>query len=574
MDLEPQEISLEVFRERYAFAGETTLAALHLRVASALAAVEHDVAYWQAQFFQVLQDGLIPGGRINYAAGTGMDATLLNCFVQPVGDSIESIELALREAAETMRFGGGVGYNFSALPPAGSKGFGLRTLPPVPCLQLFDASCKAIESISVRRGAQMGVLNCDHPDIDAFIHAKDQGGLCNFNLSIGATNRFMQSVADDAEWALIHAAAPDPFVYPHAERCPDGRWRYRTVRARDLWAQIMAAAYAHAEPGILFLDKINRDNNLSYCEQITATNPCGEQPLPDYASCDLASINLTRLVLNPFAADARFDFAALARMARVAVRLLDNVYDITRWPLPQQRHEALQKRRLGLGFLGQGDALIMLGLRYDSPDARQMAACIAETLRNEAYLASTELAREKGAFSLFCADRVLSGEHSANRLPEYIKDLIRRNGLRNSHLTCIAPTGTISLALADNASNGIEPAYAWLYRRNRQMPAGGLHACDVEDYAHRLYRSLGGDIQHLPPTFVSALELHVLDHMRMVAAVQPYVDAGISKTVNVAKDVSFVEFESLYFEAWRAGLKGITTFRPNTVISAVLFRRG
>lgn len=575
MDLGPQEISQEIFHERYALAGEPTLEALRLRVATALATVERDESYWRGQFYRAQQDGLVLAGRINCAAGAGIDATLLNCFVQPVGDSINDIYRSLYEAAETMRLGGGVGYNFSALHPAGAKikGSAARASGPVSFMQLFDCSCNVIESAGARRGAQMGILDCDHPDIEAFVHAKDKGGFRNFNLSIAASDRFMQAVADDAEWALVHAVEPDRLVCPDVRQASDGRWCYRTLRARDLWGQIMASAYDHAEPGILFMDKINRDNNLSYCEHISATNPCGEQPLPDYACCDLASINLTMLVRDPFAENAGFDFAALARLARIAVRMLDNAYDVTDWPLSKQRQEALQKRRIGLGFLGLGDALIMLGLRYDSQKARHLAANIAEILRNEAYLASVELAREKGPFPLFSAEGVLSGEHSANRLPEPIKDLIRRHGLRNSHLTCIAPTGTISLAFADNASNGIEPAYAWRYQRNKRMPDGQIQVRDVEDHAYRVYRARGGDMQNLPSAFVSALELHARDHLRMVAAIQPYVDAGISKTVNIPTDYPFAEFETLYFEAWRNGLKGIAAFRPNAHLSGVLVKK-
>lgn len=572
--IDPQEISRDIFLERYALPGEATPEDVQRRVAAALAAVERDAGYWQEQFFLAQQKGLIPGGRINCAAGGERGGALLNCFVQPVEDSIDGIYHALHAAAETMRRGGGVGYNFSTLRPAGARVRSTGTLAsgPLSFMQLFDCSGAVIESAGARRGAQMGVLDCDHPDIEAFVQAKSAGGLRNFNLSVAVSDRFMQAVVDDDEWTLLHAAEPDRSFHPQAERRPDGRWCYRTVPARALWAQIIQSAYEYAEPGVLFIDKINRDNNLEYCERIAATNPCGEQPLPPYGCCDLASINLAALVLEPFLPAARFDFASLGYLARTGVRLLDNVYDVTAWSLPQQGQEARQKRRIGLGFLGLGDALVMLGLRYDSEPARQFAARVAQTLRNEAYLASVSLAQEKGAFPLFSADQLLSGEHSACRLPESIKAQIRQHGLRNSHLTCIAPTGTISLAFADNASNGIEPAYAWHYRRNKRMPDGRVREYAIEDHAYRLFCRQGGAAEALPRAFVAAHELAARDHLRMVAAVQPYIDAAISKTVNIPADYPFAEFETLYFEAWQSGLKGITVFRPRAQGDVVLFQ--
>ncbi|MDC6170393.1 LAGLIDADG family homing endonuclease [Paucibacter sp. XJ19-41] len=965
--LPAQDISAEVLQEKYAKGEERTLDELRQRVARALAEAEEPAqrGAWTARFFEAQKRGFIPAGRILSAAGTELSATLINCFVQPVGDSIASVEdghpgiyTALTEAAETMRRGGGVGYDFSRIRPKGAWVGSTQSHAsgPVSYMRVFDRSCETVESAGSRRGAQMGVLRCDHPDIVDFIRAKDQGDLKNFNISIGVTDAFMEAVLARGLVELVHRAEPGPAQKEEgAYQRDDGLWVYRKLAAAELWDQVMRSTYDHAEPGVLFLDRINADNNLHYCESIAATNPCvtadtwvmtadgprqvhqllgrrftavvdgkpyasesegffptghkpvfklglaegqvvrltadhpvrkvmrktrylvesawvpagelqpgdelvlhdhralegwdghgtaaegyllglligdgtlktdkavlsvwapelkvvgsdvgpsehrpaglgavmaaaeaaaatlvhrsdfkgwqrpiagsgefrlastalrdlalqmgaapghkcitplmettssdfhrallrglfdadgsvqgsqdqgvsvrlsqadlanlraaqrmlqrlgiassiyrerrpagrrplpdgrggrrdyptqamheliisganllhyaelvgfedlakrerleqllgsyrrelnrerfvatvesltpdgsedvfdvtiehihafdanglyvhncAEQPLPPYGCCCLGSIDLTRFVREPFGAKAAFDEAGFAEVCALATRMLDNVLDVTPWPLPAQAQEAANKRRIGLGFTGLGDALVLLNLRYDSEAAREQARRISELMRDAAYGASADLAAEKGPFKLFNADLYLSGGSFATRLPQALKDKIRAQGLRNSHLLSIAPTGTISLAFADNASNGIEPAFSWAYTRKKrlgQAEGGGFKEYQVEDHAWRLYRHLFGTETALSPAFVTALELSAADHAAMVAAVAPYIDTSISKTVNVPADYPYIDFQDLYTQAWKSGLKGLATYRPNSILGSVL----
>ena len=584
--LAPQAISMDVLKEKYLKGDESTIDDLYARVARALASVEKkDIrAEWEAKFAANLQAGAIGAGRIMSAAGTDIQATLINCFVQPVGDCIQGFDdegypgiyEALREAAETMRRGGGVGYDFSRIRPRGAEVKGTASMASGPCsyINVFDQSCSTVESAGARRGAQMGVLRIDHPDVMEFITAKrTQGRWNNFNVSVGVPDAFMQAVVDDADWQLVHSGRPNAKLRAEgAVQREDGKWVYKTVRARDMWETIMTSTYDFAEPGILFLDHINDDNNLRYVEHIAATNPCGEQPLPSYGCCDLGPIILTNFVRNPFGFGGlpNFDFESFQQVVATQVRALDNVLDVTFWPLAQQREESAAKRRIGVGFTGMGNTLAMLTLRYSDQEGRDMARRIAECMRDSAYRASVELAKEKGAFPKFDAKGYLGKGTFASRLPKDIQEDIKKHGIRNSHLLSIAPTGTVSLAFADNASNGIEPPFSWTYTRNKREADGSKSQYQVEDHSWRLYRELGGDVDNLPPYFVSALEMSATEHLAMMETVQPYVDTAISKTVNIPADYPYEDFKSLYLQAWRANLKGLATYRPNSILGAVL----
>ncbi|MBZ0069366.1 MAG: adenosylcobalamin-dependent ribonucleoside-diphosphate reductase [Thiobacillus sp.] len=557
------DISRHIWETRYRAAGEPDIQASWRRVAHAIAAAEdQDTTLWAERFCSLLGGfRFLPGGRILAGAGSGHRVTLFNCFVMgEIADDLEHIFDALKEGALTMQHGGGVGYDFSTLRPAGmvAEATGSIASGPVSFMHIWDAMCATMLSTGARRGAMMATLRCDHPDIEAFVDAKrDPAALRHFNLSVQVSDDFMAAVAQDRDWALVFPAPTRNAAEPAT---------LRALKARDLWQRILHAAYDTAEPGVLFVDAINRDNTLHDREHLTTTNPCGEIPLPPYGACDLGSLNLTAFVTSPFNADAGLDLKALADSAAWAVRFLDNVIDVSRYPLPAQAAQARQSRRIGLGITGLADALVLLGLRYDSEAARALAADAVSTIRNAAYLASVELAREKGAFPGFVRDAFLASGF-ARRLPGELRDAIARHGIRNSHLLAIAPAGTISL-LANNVSSGIEPIFAADAERRVLGTDGRYHTHRVIDHALQLWQQHG--LNGKPPALVEAHHVDPLAHLQMQAALQPYVDNAISKTINVAADFPFQHFESLYLQAHALGLKGCTVFRPNPVTGTIL----
>jgi ribonucleoside-diphosphate reductase alpha chain len=533
------------------------------RVATALAEPEREPAKWAERFYRTMEDfKFLPAGRVVAGAGSGRAVTLFNCFVMGmIPDDMGGIFAHLREAALTMQQGGGIGYDFSTLRPRGApvKGVGADASGPLSFMDVWDAMCRTIMSAGYRRGAMMATLRCDHPDIEAFIEAKQEPGrLRMFNLSVLATDAFMQAVEENAPWQLTFPSGAGGTVA-------------KVLPARELWDKIMRATYAYAEPGVIFIDRINRRNNLWYCETIQSTNPCGEQPLPPYGACLLGSINLARLVSAPFTGEARLDLDRLRQLVPDCVRMMDNVIDLSQFPLPEQKHEAASKRRIGLGVTGLADALLLCGLRYGSAAAVAAAEEWLGVIERESYLASTALAAEKGPFPLFDRGRYLAGETIA-ALDADVRDAIARHGMRNALLTSVAPTGTISL-FADNVSSGIEPVFSFHHTRNVLMPDGGRREEEVEDYAYRLYRRIRGESAPLPDYFVDAQGLTPEDHLVMQAAVQKHVDSSISKTINVPADIPFERFKDVYLQAYALGCKGCTTYRPNEVTGAVLAAR-
>lgn len=615
-------ISLAVLSEKYLKGDEKTADDLFHRVAKGVASVEkttEDIQKWSLEFFNMLKHGAIGAGRIMSAAGTDIKATWINCFVQPVGDCIQGFDSdgypgiyeALREAAETMRRGGGVGYDFSRIRPKGAFVKGTHSESSGPCsyMDVFDSSCSTVESAGYRRGAQMGVLRIDHPDVLDFILAKrSESRWKNFNVSLFVENDFFKTLEEKGMWELVHKAQPsERFLKdnPTAYLRDDGKWVYRTINAVDMWDAVMQSNYDFAEPGILLGSNITKENNLWYVEKLEATNPCAEQCLPAYGCCDLGQTILTMFVKKPFTKDVYFDWESFKTVSSKLVRFLDNVLDATHWPLPQQYEEAMNKRRIGIGYTGLGSTLVLLGMKYGSEEGNLFARNVSEELRNTVYRASIQLAIERGSFPLLDVDKHLESEF-CKRLPEDIRQGIKEHGIRNSHLLSIAPTGTVSLAFGNNCSNGIEPLFSLAYMRNKRTHDNQQETYAVMDHALSVFIE-EGDVsdfveEHqsvefkqallngicsyndffdfngrsysvnevLPESFVTAQTLSVDQHLSVLSTVQPYVDAAISKTINVPTDYSFEDFKKIYVTANKLGLKGVACYRPNDVRGAVL----
>ena len=563
------DISYEIWSKKYRYQGGGDAAKdnspedTFKRVAHAIAANEKDSEKWEKEFLSILSGyKFLPGGRIIANAGTKRsEVTMFNCFVMnKIDDSIEGIFETVKESALTQKQGGGVGFDFSTIRPSGSniKGCEANASGPLSFMQVLDATCRTIMSAGQRRGAQMGIMRCDHPDIEAFITAKRKNAaLQMFNLSVAITSKFVEAVKADAPWDLVF----------------NGKV-YKTVKARELWELIMHSTYDFAEPGFILIDRINQMNNLYYCEEIRATNPCGEQPLPPYGACLLGSVNLSRFAINPFTPEARLDKEGIARTVTIAVRMLDNVIDLSNYPLPQQKAEASSKRRMGIGITGLADLFIFLGIKYGSPESVKMAGEIMSTITHAAYRASIELAKEKGAFKKLDKEKYLAGAF-VSALPEDIREGIRKYGIRNSHLTSVAPTGTISL-FAGNVSSGLEPVFAFTYTRKIRKGTGeDTIDAEVVDYAYDRFRELKGaafDPKKLPDYFVSSADVPPLRHLEIQAALQEFVDSSISKTINVPTDYPYEDFKNIYLTAYEKGLKGCTTFRPSEHITGVLIR--
>lgn len=578
----PDDIATHIWETKYRYYSDTVpmdkdITSTWQRVARAAAQAETtDISNWQERFYDLLADfHFLPGGRILAGAGTDKDVTLFNCFVMgTIDDSMDGIFEALKEAALTMQQGGGVGYDFSTLRPRGFIAHHRGTVAsgPVSFMHIWDAMCATVLSTGARRGAMMATLRCDHPDIEEFIRAKrEHGSLTRFNLSILITNKFMQAVSNDEQWPLIFPVEDQQLADQYCEwpgyDTPVPCRIVRRVRARELWQQIMRGTYEYAEPGVLFYDRINQENNLHYREIISATNPCGEIPLPPYGACNLGSFNLTRYINNPFTDNAGLDWPRLQEDVNVAVRFLDNIIDISRFPLV--RHQAYEtgSRRIGLGISGLADALIMLGHRYDSDAARQWAAEVMQTLCHQAYSASIALAQEKAPFPFFDAEAYQRSPF-IQRLPDKLQQQIRKHGIRNSHLLAIAPTGTISL-YAHNISSGIEPVYDLQAKRRVLNHDGEFVDFQVRDYAWQLWKQQHPDAPR-PDYFRTAMQIDPRDHLLMQAKLQPYIDNAISKTINVPENYPFEQFQDLYRLAYDNGLKGCTTYRPNPVTGAIL----
>ena len=551
------DISTEIHERKYQYKNETKDGTFR-RVAKQLASKEELSAYWEEEFYQVMVDfDFIPAGRILTNAGTTRkNATMFNCYVMnDLPDSMDGIFETVRESALTQQMGGGVGFNFSTLRPKGAwvEGCESESSGPLSFMSVFDATCRTIMSAGNRRGAQMGVLNIDHPDIEDFIEAKrGNKTLEMFNISVGVSDKFMETLRDKGDWDLVFAGKV-----------------YKTVKAVELWDKIIKSTYDYAEPGVLFLDRINKMNNLWFIEDLKATNPCGEQPLPPYGACLLGAINLTKFVLDPFTEVAKIDWKKLSETINVAVRLLDNVIENSEFPLEKQRQEALDKRRLGLGVTGLANMLMMLRSTYGSDESIEIIDDLMGFFTNETYSASIDLAEEKGSFPLLDKEKYVQSKFIQS-LDIEISERIMENGIRNSHLTTIAPTGTTSM-FAGNVSSGLEPVFALSYdRKIRNGQEGDESTLEMVDYGLLKYREFAGYDAELPSYFVTTADITPQQHIDVQATIQRWIDSSTSKTINVPTDFPFEDFKDIYTTAYESGLKGCTTFRPSEHIQGVI----
>lgn len=566
------------YRYRYENESDRTIEDTWRRVAKAVAQAEvrHNQTHWEQEFYDILSGfKFLPGGRILAGAGSQHKVTLFNCFVMPVSDSLVGIFDSLKEGAITLQEGGGVGYDFSPLRPLGYpvEQAGAIASGPVSFMKIWNAMCATMQSTGARRGAMMGILRCDHPDIEEFVKAKsDPRELRHFNVSVLVTDEFMEAVAHNREWELVFPTDPKDEEEKIYRRWSGGSQKIpcrvvKKIKAVELWHQIIKSAYDYAEPGVIFEDTINRQNNLWYCEWISATNPCGEIPLPPYGACNLGALNLTQFILKPFTADASMDWKALKKITQVATRFLDNVIDVSRYPLPSQAEQAKATRRIGLGFTGLADAFVMLGLRYGQAESLDLAANIMKLISETTWETSIELAKERGAFPLLDKEKYLQS-HFVKTLSDALRKGIQDHGIRNSHHNTIAPTGTISL-LANNVSNGLEPIFSNAYQRSVRTPNGEQQQFLVENYVLHQWKQLNSK-EKFPPAWVDSQTLLPEDHLRIQAAVQPYIDNSISKTINIPADFPFEKLSAVYTEAFHLGLKGCTVFRPNPITGSVL----
>lgn len=566
MEFFNEKISEHVWRMKYQYQSERSIEETWARISKAVAEVEDKEKrnFWQKEYYAILEHfQFLPGGRIIAGSGTQHDVTLFNCFVMPIlEDSLRGIFDALKEGALTLQQGGGIGYDFSILRPEGFPvaHAGSIASGPISFMRIWNAMCATMLSTGSRRGAMMGILRCDHPDIEAFIAAKENPKeLRHFNVSVLVTDAFMQAVSSDRDWELVFPTGRHGDVV--------SRQVIKRVKARALWEKIIKAAYDYAEPGVLFEDTINLKNNLWYREWISATNPCGEIPLPAYGACNLGSLNLTQFVRHPFESNASIDWEKLKKLTAIATRFLDNVIDVSRYPLKMQEQESFATRRIGLGLTGLGDIFVMLGLRYGDSESLQLASRIMKTIAETTWETSIELAKERGSFPLFQKEKYLEGNF-VKTLPEDLQRAIEKNGIRNSHHNAIAPTGTISL-LANNVSNGVEPIFSAQHERTVRTTDGNLMKFSVMDYAASLWKKINKS-ESLPNAWMDSQTLTPLDHLKMQASVQPYVDHAISKTINIPVDFPFEKLSDVYTEAYRLGLKGCTIYRPNPITGSVL----